>query len=136
MNSSSLRCDPLPGYFDNGNTACFKCPKECTACLTPTHCIECEYHNYLTRNNTCVDKCLTKLTTKDQPRPTCDNCPYDCITCNEYGECLTCNASEYRQLNPSNSRCEPMKGYYDDRSFVCKSCDEHCLDCLTILYCY
>ena len=68
---------------------------------------------------------------RGQPRPICKHCSYDCLTCNQYGECLTCNASEYRKLNPKNSRCQPLKGYYDDRSFVCKKCHYLCLDCRT-----
>lgn len=62
----TLKCDPLSGYFDNGSKICNQCPKECTACISPTICTECEYHNYLSRNNTCIDKCSTKLLAKDQ----------------------------------------------------------------------
>ena len=90
--------------------------------LNSTFCTGCHERYYLSRNNSCFEKCLTPLMVRGQPRPICKHCSYDCLTCNQYGECLTCNASEYRKLNPKNSRCQPLKGYYDDRSFVCKKC--------------
>lgn len=131
IDSNSSRCIPLKGYYDNGSTVSAACPSVCTACLSPSHCTECNYHYYLGRDNMCLYKCSTPLLAKGQQRPTCSNCPYDCMTCDEYGDCLTCNASEHRQLNPANSRCEPMKGYYDDRTFVSKACSSNCKECIS-----
>jgi hypothetical protein len=107
----------------------------CTACLSATHCTECSYRYYVSRQNTCVQKCLNELLYYGQPRPTCSTCPYDCLTCNIYGECLTCNASEFRQLNPRNYRCEPMFGYHDTGKISCELCAPHCFKCLTLWDC-
>jgi len=39
-------------------------------------------------------------------------------------------------LNPVDSRCEPIQGYYDDYSFTCKRCADHCLSCRTSSDCF
>lgn len=66
-------------------------------------------------------------------RATCHNCPDDSLTCNDYD---SCNSSEYRELNPSSHRCMPMKGYFDDFSFVYKSCIPLCLNCMAGYDCF
>lgn len=94
FNSTTGRCQPMAGYFDDGvNALCFKCPSVCEACTSATVCTKCEYHNYLGRNGSCLYKCPQVLLEAGQERPTCPNCRYDCLTCDAYGDCLTCNIS-------------------------------------------
>jgi proprotein convertase subtilisin/kexin type 5 len=131
---SASRCVCMTGYYESAGQ-CISCPAECSACSSSAVCTACAFRYYLSRQNTCLEHCWKELTVVGAPRPTCINCPYDCITCTQYGECLSCNASENRALNPLNSRCEPMKGYYDNGKISCSKCSQYCLKCWTSMDC-
>ena len=79
LNSSSSRCVPIAGYFDNGVPVCESCPNVCSACSSLTVC------------SACVSPYFLNTTSSF-----CETCPYDCLTCGTDGVCLTCNTAHFR----------------------------------------
>ena len=41
MNTSTHKCDCMPGYFDTGVMQCQSCSKGCTKCTSATTCVTC-----------------------------------------------------------------------------------------------
>jgi cysteine-rich repeat protein len=75
MDSATMRCLPLPGYYDNGVSQAVPCvAANCLTCTTSTKCLSCYTGKYLSGTS-----CLTCMAN-------CANCTTatTCITCNPY----------------------------------------------------
>jgi hypothetical protein len=115
LNSSTGRCIPLDGFFENGTTITAQCPTSCFSCTSLSKCIHCNLNYYLRNDSLCYATCEARQY-KEPLTLTCQQCTsasYDCYTCDKNGLCLTCNATaDYREMNATGSRCVPIAGYY------------------------
>jgi len=91
--SATGRCLPLPGYYDNGTTTCFKCPITCSMCKNSSVCSACIQFYYLSIRSTCENICQkgTIITITGDKVSSCTKCPYDCSYCNVQGQCTSCS---------------------------------------------
>jgi len=64
----------------------------------------------------------------------CLNCiSYDCYKCISNGSCTICNSTgDFRTLNVSTTRCDPIDGYFDDNTnnSIAQPCNSNCKTCL------
>ena len=115
---SGSKCLPLPGYYESGASAALPCSQNCWLCKSASYCYQClpgfifDYGFYL---NSSTLKCVA--------------CPYDCEACYPSGGCSLCNASDFRVLNQTSQRCQPIPGYYDAGVAVALRCEVGCLVC-------
>jgi proprotein convertase subtilisin/kexin type 5 len=112
FNSSTQRCAPIDGYFENSTTVAAQCPLSCLACTSLSNCDSCVLGNFLRKDAMCYTDCLPRTYGQSQTL-VCLDCPSDCYTCDSFGACLSCNNSyDHRVLNSSTKRCVPANGYY------------------------
>lgn len=115
LNSSSGRCVPLDGYFESYVAISAQCPSSCFSCSSLSKCLHCNIHFYMRGDSLCYSTCQDRQF-KDDLTLTCQPCAssaFDCLTCDLHGACLTCSSSlDFRQLNASTSRCDPLPGYF------------------------
>lgn len=125
MNNSTMRCLPLPGYFDNGVSKAVACnPANCLTCTSLTVCVTCATGKFLTASETCIgciancDTCTTaancqvcsNLYTFSSPSciPNCSIVPH-CTACSVISSALVCSdCSLGFQLY--NNTCTPVCG--------------------------
>jgi len=103
MNTTTSRCTPLPGYYDDGlgNIVALPCSASCLTCVsTSTKCKSCNLGSYLSGTN-----CLSCTKTNCNNCTTSNNCfacasPYtlssnSCVlNCSlVISNCSTCNPS-------------------------------------------
>lgn len=73
MDNTTMRCLPLPGYYDNGFTQALPCnPTNCLTCTSTTFCLTCAIGKFLTGTNTCI------------------NCIANCSNCTTATDCQVC----------------------------------------------
>lgn len=72
----------------------------------------------------------------DLTAKTCIACTsYDCSQCSgTLTDCTVCDAADFRVLNASTSRCDPMPGYFDDggNNALAQQCNNNCSRCVGI----
>jgi hypothetical protein len=93
---------------------------------------------YLMANDTCYDVCPGNYYNNAQSL--CIQCAnYDCYHCSSAGPCTACsNSTDFRVLNATTNRCDPLPGYYDDGTSneQAQPCDANCKSCkTTAVYC-
>jgi cysteine-rich repeat protein len=95
---------------------------------------------YMLATDICYDICPARYYGDSQFL--CQPCPlssYDCYQCNSSGLCTTCsNSTDFRVMNSSTNRCNPMPGYYDEgtNNSTAKPCNSNCKTCITTsIYC-
>lgn len=123
LNSTTFQCQcPLTLFFDDGlSLNCIPCSYTCLTCSgTANSCLSCpvgsnRVYNSVSRTCFCAQRFYDANVTFTQS-PICLACLYHCSTCDRSTSCLTCNSTRYRVMNPVNSRCICMGGYYDDGS--------------------
>ena len=98
--------------------------------------MRCFPSNYKRADNLCYSDCLPR----DFPNTntlTCDACPYDCYTCNiNKNYCLSCNGThDFREMNQSTSRCQPLVGYFENMTTICPQCPSTCFSCTSQTVC-
>lgn len=121
FNPTTLRCVPLPGYYDVRNRTCSSCPKECSNCLSDTVCLSCNV-GYFLSGSKCFASCPARYYQLPGPN-TCEFCPYDCLSCDSAGNCLSCSADiDFRVF--SNSRCVSLQGYFDNLTAISVKCPQ------------
>lgn len=120
LNSTTFQCQCPLGYFDDGSrTTCGVCSYTCLTCSGNSNaCTSCPTGSNRVYNSSastcfCAQRFYDNNVTFAQ-NSTCLPCLYHCSTCMQSTSCLTCNASNFRVMNPINSRCICMTGYYDD----------------------
>jgi cysteine-rich repeat protein len=86
MNTATMRCLPLPGYYDAGVSQAAPClATSCLTCVTTaTKCLSCYPGKFLSGN-------------------TCITCMANCANCTTATNCITCNTFYVF----SNSTCQP-----------------------------
>ncbi len=73
MDNATMRCLPLPGYYDNGVSQAVACnPANCLTCTSNTVCLTCSTGKFLTASNTCI------------------SCIADCLNCTSVTNCVVC----------------------------------------------
>lgn len=73
LDNITMRCLPLPGYFESNLSAASPClPTNCLTCTSTTYCLSCFPGKFLTITNTCL------------------NCPAKCINCTNGTTCVIC----------------------------------------------
>lgn len=108
-------------YIDNMRT-CQACPQSCLQCSSPVYCTSCKEGYFLNLLHLCLNSCHTHYF-GNQTTHLCDPCLYECLTCTDNLTCLTCNSSDYRWLNQTSKRCQPLEGYFDNgHDSLCFQC--------------
>lgn len=78
-------------------------------------------------NSSCVYACSDRYypaTYADNISKNCQPCSYDCFRCDNSTVCITCNVTtDFRQINPTTLRCDPIAGYYDAGITVAQPCN-------------
>jgi len=131
------RCLALPGYYDNGTSACLNCPTTCSMCKSSSICSLCIQGYYLSARSTCENICQRgsiQLITGNKVGA-CTKCPYDCSYCNVQGQCTSCSDSSNREMNQDTLRCVPKIGYYDNGFEKCSKCQIGCAKCNSLDIC-
>lgn len=73
MNNATMRCVPIPGYYESGLSAATPCvAANCLTCTSATYCLSCDLGKYLTASKTCVP------------------CMANCLNCTSGTTCLQC----------------------------------------------
>ena len=73
MNNATMRCLPLPGYYNIGVSQAVPCvATNCLTCTSATSCLSCYPAKYLSGT-------------------TCLNCMANCVNCTSAITCITCN---------------------------------------------
>ena len=73
MNNSTMRCVPLPGYYDTGASQAVPCvAANCLICTSATSCLSCYPGKYLSGT-------------------TCLTCMANCANCTSSSTCTACN---------------------------------------------
>ncbi|KAM3128632.1 hypothetical protein pb186bvf_019261 [Paramecium bursaria] len=128
LNSTNLKCDCFPGYYDNSGT-CAPCDSTCLTCTgsTSQDCTACGGSGFRFLNGNSCD-CLEDYYI-DTEQYACVKCSTKCQTCNTYyNQCSACAASQFRTL--SGTVCVCSTGYYDDPTQLqCQKCDSTCSGC-------
>lgn len=103
---------PANHFFNS--TQCVACSSAYPYCLkcTASECSVCQSGGFVLSTNkkscTCPSRTIFNTATN-----ICDLCPYDCYTCDLAGKCLSCSRNvDYRELNITSSRCQPLPGYF------------------------
>lgn len=107
MNNATMRCVPLPGYYDNGVSQAVPCDAtKCLTCTSATSCLTCYTGIYSSGTSclACMTNCLnctsgTTCITCDTFYfysggacvPNCSNITY-CITCTANNSGIVCSA--------------------------------------------
>lgn len=74
-----------------------------------------------TAQSICVDSCLPRTYLLSMIM-CCIPCSYDCYSCDNNFTCLTCNSRDYRQYNPTTSKCDPIFDYFDPGTSMAARC--------------
>jgi cysteine-rich repeat protein len=131
MDNTTMRCLPLPGYYDNGVSQAAPCAVTCLTCVTTsTKCLSCVLGKYLSVTGNLCNTCMTN----------CANCTSatPCITCNTYyiytggacqpncslvTHCSTCN------VNSTGINCITCTSGY---SVINNTCTSICGDSIIV----
>ena len=133
LDNVTLRCLPIPGYYDINRTVCVKCPSACSNCVSATYCTKCA-SGYFLNKNMCISACPAYFF-GEKMLSSCQSCPHDCLSCNSMGQCIDCSlTSDFRMLT-STSRCSSILKYYDDGVRVSKPCPSSCSTCISFTFC-
>lgn len=86
---------------------------------------------YMMTGDTCYDICPARY--YGDAQFLCQKCVnYDCYQCSSAGACTVCsNSSDFRVMNTSTNRCDPMPGYYDvgSNNSMAQPCSNSCKTC-------
>ncbi len=103
---------PNGTYADEQTSKCTACPTKCLTCSSATICTSCVSGAYFGLDKMCYFGCPLRSFPDDNTK-LCLNCSYYCYTCQYLGRCLSCNStSDFRAMNSSTGRCDPIDGYY------------------------
>lgn len=125
MDNATMRCLPLPGYYDNGASLAVACnPANCLTCTSPTVCVTCVTGQFLTVSKTCISciaNCINCTTATNCQIcsnlyffsvsaciPNCSNIT-QCTICSVVSSALECSACS-TGYNLSNNSCNSVCG--------------------------
>lgn len=132
-------CQPLPGYYDTGNSTAQPCNSNCLTCSgTSTLCTSCATQYFLNSSSKVCKPCSTGCSTCTS-NTTCTLClsPFtlasgsctincslvaNCATCNSGAGCTVCNTG-YVVLNNTYCLVNPICG--DGITEIGETCDDH-----------
>lgn len=116
LSSSTSRCVPINGYFDNLTTVCVKCGSNCLQCVSASYCVNCEDGYYISGG-------------------VCAKCPEGCLTCISNSECQSCSAGLILAANfLCYAPCFPSQ-YFNVSTLSCQNCSKGCISCLSLSVC-
>lgn len=120
LKNSTGRCVAMVGYYDANVTICPKCHSSCVVCNSSAQCTPCPVRTY-----------------RSSSTYNCEACPFDCYTCDMFTLlCLTCNGTtDFRTLNSTSGRCEPLPNYYESNTTVAAQCPSQCTRCSSATNC-
>ena len=133
LDNVTLRCLPIPGYYDVNRTMCAKCPNTCSNCISATYCTNCN-PGYFLNKNMCISACPAYFF-GEKMLSSCQSCPHDCLSCNSMGQCIDCSLTNDFRMLTSKSRCSSILKYYDDGVRVSKPCPSSCSTCISFTFC-
>lgn len=107
MDNATMRCLPLPGYYNTGVSQAVPCnPANCLTCTSNVNCLTCVTGKFLTTTKTCIsciancNNCTTSTNCQicanffvfvvNACIPNCSNITY-CSTCSVISSVLVCN---------------------------------------------
>lgn len=102
MTLTSKECDPnATPYYMQSETICYDiCPD----------------HYYEDSTNWLCKPCIASA--------------YACRKCLVNGTCTLCdNTTDFRVLNTSTGKCDPLPGYYNTGVAIAAQCNSNCLNC-------
>ena len=108
MNTTTMRCIPLPGYYETNLRAAAPCvPANCLTCTSATLCLSCYVGKYLTAAKTCL------------------SCIANCFNCTAASSCVQCNTNFVYAAPICTPNCSNVTN--------CKTCtaDSVAVTCLT-----
>lgn len=108
MNNVTMRCDPLPGYYESGVSAANPCvAANCLTCTSTTYCLTCANGKYLTGSHTCAA------------------CMANCLSCTSATVCVQCATYYVFSVNACVPNCSNVTNCLTctvSSGIVCSTC--------------
>ncbi|XP_007496032.2 extracellular matrix organizing protein FRAS1 isoform X2 [Monodelphis domestica] len=119
----------FPGHYLDENNACQPCNAQCWSCDSPSRCTSCRDPTKVLLFGECQYESCAQQYYLDLSTKTCKECDWSCNSCQGplSTDCLQCMDGYVLQNSTCVEQCS--LSYYRD-SDHCKSCDDHCLQCL------
>jgi proprotein convertase subtilisin/kexin type 5 len=130
LKSTNSRCVPMAGFFENSSRIVEPCSTGCAQCASLTTCTACTT-GFTLGSGVCASQCPARQYFSSS----CQPCAYDCLYCNSTA-CFSCDATtDFRQLNLTSGRCDPLPGYFESNVAISTPCSAGCATCQSLALC-